>query len=87
MRKVLPFVLGIFLVIVVGAYWVLNYTGSNKDLATGSPYLITVESGMTTTDIANLLHKQKLVKTPEGVSPGGKVRGLGTRSCKPAAMK
>lgn len=76
MRKVLPFVLGIFLVIVVGVYWVLNYTGSNKDLATGSPYLITVESGMTTTDIANLLHKQKLVKTPEAFRLEAKFRGL-----------
>lgn len=79
MRKVLPFVLGIFLVIVVGAYWVLNYTGSNKDLATGSPYLITVESGMTTTDIANLLHQTKARKNTGGVSPGGKVSWFGTR--------
>ncbi|WP_455654767.1 endolytic transglycosylase MltG [Phascolarctobacterium sp.] len=76
MRKVLPFILGIFLVVVVGAYWVLNYTGSNKDLATGSPYLITVEPGMTTADIANLLHKQKLVKTPEAFRLEAKFRGL-----------
>ena len=76
MRKVLLFFLGIFLVVVVGAYWVLNYTGSNKDLATGSPYLITVESGMTTADIANLLHKQKLVKTPEAFRLEAKFRGL-----------
>lgn len=76
MRKVLPFFLGIFLVVVVGAYWVLNYTGSNKDLATGSPYLITVEPGMTTADIANLLHKQKLVKTPEAFRLEAKFRGL-----------
>lgn len=76
MRKVLPFFLGIFLVVVVGAYCVLNYTGSNKDLATGSPYLITVEPGMTTADIANLLHKQKLVKTPEAFRLEAKFRGL-----------
>lgn len=76
MRKVLPFFLGIFLVVVVGAYWVLNYTGSNKDLATGSPYLITVEPGMTTAYIANLLHKQKLVKTPEAFRLEAKFRGL-----------
>lgn len=76
MRKVLPFFLGIFLVVVVGAYWVLNYTGSNKDLATGSPYLITVEPGMTTADIANLLNKQKLVKTPEAFRLEAKFRGL-----------
>ena len=76
MRKVLPFFLGIFLVVVVGAYWVLNYTGSNKDLATGSPYLITVEPGMTTADIANLLHKQKLVKPPEAFRLEAKFRGL-----------
>lgn len=76
MRKVLPFFFGIFLVVVVGAYWVLNYTGSNKDLATGSPYLITVEPGMTTADIANLLHKQKLVKTPEAFRLEAKFRGL-----------
>ena len=80
MRKVLPFFLGIFLVVVVGAYWVLNYTGSNKDLATGSPYLITVEPGMTTADIANLLHKQKLVKTPEAFSTGSQIPWIGTRS-------
>lgn len=76
MRKALPFALSICLVLVVGVYWVLNYTGNNKDLATGSPYLITVEPGMTTTDIANLLHKQKLVKTPEAFRLEAKFRGL-----------
>ncbi len=72
----MPFILGIFLVIVVGGYWVFNYTGSNKDKATGSLYLITVEPGMTTTDIANLLHKQKLIKTPEAFRLEAKFRGL-----------
>lgn len=76
MRKVLPFVFGLFLVMLVGAYWVLNYTGNNKDLATGSPYLITVEPGMTTTDIATMLHKRKLVKTPEAFRLEAKFRGL-----------
>jgi len=86
MRKVLPFFLGIFLVVVVGAYWVLNYTGSNKDLATGSPYLITVEPGMTTADIANLLHKQKLVKTPEALD--WKPNSVDWNAiCRPGVMK
>lgn len=76
MKKVMPFILGIFLALIVGAYWILNYTGNNKDLATGSPYIITVEQGMTTTDIANLLHKKKLVKTPEAFRLEAIFRGL-----------
>lgn len=64
------------LVIFVASYWVLNYTGNNADLADGKTYVITVENGMTAADIANMLHKQKLIKRPESFRLEARFMGL-----------
>ena len=64
------------LVIFVASYWVLNYTGNNADLADGKTYVITVENGMTAADIANMLHRQKLIKRPESFRLEARFMGL-----------
>ena len=46
MRKVLPLIMSVALVVFVAAYWVLNYTGNNADLADGRVCVITVEQEM-----------------------------------------
>ena len=84
MRKLLPFILSAVLVVFVAAYWVLNYTGNNADLADGRTCVITVENGMTAADIANMLHKEKLIKRPESFRLEARFMGL---ECKLQAGK
>ena len=74
------------LVIFVASYWVLNYTGNNADLADGKTYVITVENGMTAADIANMLHRQKLIKRPESFRLEARFMGL-EANCRPEATK
>lgn len=76
MRKMLPFIMSFALVIFVAAYWVLNYTGNNAGLADGRTCVITVENGMTAADIANMLHKEKLIKRPESFRMEARFMGL-----------
>lgn len=76
MRKLLPFILSAVLVVFVAAYWVLNYTGNNADLSDGRTCVITVENGMTAADIANMLHKEKLIKRPESFRLEARFMGL-----------
>ncbi len=76
MKKILPFILAGILVILLGGYWALNYTGRNTEYAKGHRYIVTITPGMTTQDIAELLHKKHLVKTPEAFRLEAKVRGL-----------
>lgn len=76
MRKLLPFILSAVLMVFVAAYWVLNYTGNNADLADGRTCVITVENGMTAADIANMLHKEKLIKRPESFRLEARFMGL-----------
>ena len=54
----------------------LNYTGNNADLADGRTCVITVENGMTAADIANMLHKEKLIKRPESFRLEARFMGL-----------
>ena len=76
MRKMLPFIMSFALVIFMAAYWVLNYTGNNADLADGRTCVITVENGMTAADIANMLHREKLIKRPESFRLEARFMGL-----------
>lgn len=76
MRKMLPFIMSFALVIFVAGYWVFNYTGNNADLADGRTCVITVENGMTAADIANMLHKEKLIKRPESFRLEARFMGL-----------
>ncbi len=76
MRKIIPLILAGSLLILFIGYWVFNYTGNNKEFAAGQRYIVTIKPGMTTTDIAMLLHSQKLVKTPEAFRLEAKLRGL-----------
>lgn len=54
----------------------MHFTGRNTEYAQGHRYIVTITPGMTTRDIADLLHKKHLVKTPEAFRLEAKVRGL-----------
>lgn len=76
MRKILPFFMKHFAGNICSILLGLNYTGNNADLADGKTYVITVENGMTAADIANMLHRQKLIKRPESFRLEARFMGL-----------
>ena len=75
-KKFLPIIAGLVLALSVAGYWYMNYFNNNTELATGQKVQFVVKSGMTTTDIANMLHKLKLINTPESFRMAAKIRGL-----------
>ena len=75
-KRGLPLLVASLLVLLLGAYWALYFTGNNTEYAKGHRYLVTIKPGMTTADIADLLHKKHLVKTPEAFRMEARLRGL-----------
>ena len=75
-KRMVPLLLALTLMLGLGAYWLLYYTGNNTEFAKGRRYLVTIKPGMTTADIADLLHKKHLVKTPEAFRMEARLRGL-----------
>lgn len=75
-KKFVPIIAGLILAVAVGLYWYMNYSNSNASLATGQKIQFAVKPGMTTADIATMLHKLKLVNTPESFRMAAKLRGL-----------
>ena len=73
-----PLLIALVLVVGLGVFW-YSYTHSNKDYAQGQRYIVTITPGMTTKDIAELLHAKHLVKTPEAFRLEARVRGLATK--------
>ena len=66
MAKKLVCVLLVLLAAFSGAvYWYLHGFNSNANLATGALVHFTIKDGMTTRDIAALLHEEKAVRSPE----------------------
>ena len=63
----------------LGFLAVLHTRGDNKDFAVSGPHLIIVQEGMTTADIAQLLHEKKLVKDPTAFRWEARYKGLATK--------
>lgn len=63
----------------LGFLAVLHTRGDNKDFAASGPHLIIVQEGMTTADIAQLLHEKKLVKDPTAFRWEARYKGLATK--------
>lgn len=57
----------------------LHVWGNNKDFAAQGSHLIIVKEGMTTADIAVLLHEKKLVKDPAAFRLEARFKGLATK--------
>ena len=75
-RKYLPVMAGVLLLLTVVAYWLINDSNSNTKLATGQKVIISVLPGMSTVDIATMLQKDKLVNNPLSFRMEAKFRGL-----------
>ena len=63
----------------LGFLTLLHSRGNNKDFAVHGPHLIVVKEGMTTADIAQLLHEKKLVKDPTAFRWEARYKGLATK--------
>ena len=63
----------------LGFLAVLHTRGDNKDFAASGPHLIIVQEGITTADIAQLLHEKKLVKDPTAFRWEARYKGLATK--------
>ena len=73
-------VLAVLIVVpLLGFLAVLHTRGDNKDFAVSGPHLIIVQEGMTTADIAQLLHEKKLVKDPTAFRWEARYKGLATK--------
>lgn len=57
----------------------LNARGDNKDFADKGSQVILIKEGMTTADIAALLHEKKLVRDPEAFSMEARLTGLSSK--------
>lgn len=57
----------------------LSVRGNNKDYAASGSQLIIVKDGMTTVDIAELLHEKKLVRDVAAFRMEARVKGLATK--------
>jgi UPF0755 protein len=78
-KKFLPIGLALVLALSFGGYWYLDYFNTNTSLATGQKVQFTVTEGMTTSDIAKLLHDKKLIQTPESFRLAAKLKGLDSK--------
>lgn len=74
--KVLMGLSGLCIAVAVGANVYFNSLGDNKGFATNESILIIVKPGMTTSDIAELLHEKKLVANPKAFRYHAKWQGL-----------
>ena len=75
-KKFVPIVAALLLASLFGVYWYFNYFNNNAALATGQKVQFTVTQGMTTSEIATMLHKLRLINTPESFRLAAKFRGL-----------
>jgi len=62
-KKILGLAFALLLAVLAGSYWYLNY--GNSGLASGEKVRFTIKQGMTTAEIANMLHDLKLIQRPE----------------------
>jgi UPF0755 protein len=75
-KKFIPVAVALILALLFGGYWYLHYFNNNASLATGEKVHFTITKGMSTRDIANLLHEKKVINTPESFLLTAKVRRL-----------
>lgn len=83
MRKIILILVAIAVVLVGGGvggfkYWLSNQ-GENKDFAVSGNRMIRVKEGMSTNDIAQLLHEKKLVKNPKAFGYMARFDGLANK--------
>lgn len=74
-----PYAIGALLAVIIAFVVGLGLAGDNKGYAVQGNRLIKVEPGMTTADIAHLLHEKQLVKHPDVFRMEARFKGLATK--------
>lgn len=69
----------IFVLAVAGLMAWLHIMGDNKEFAKEGAQIVHVKVGMTTTDIAEMLHEKQLVKNPKAFKFEARFKGLATK--------
>lgn len=70
------FLLAVVVIPLLGFMLMLGIRGNNKDFAASGQHLIMIKEGMTTADIATLLHEKKLVKDSEAFRMEARFKNL-----------
>lgn len=68
-----------FVVVILGTSYMMKVQGDNSEFAKKGSHLIMIKEGMSTSDIAQLLHNEQLVKNPDAFRQEARFRGLGTK--------
>ena len=69
----------IFVLAVAGVLGWMHIMGDNKEFAKEGPQIVHVKVGMTTADIADMLHEKQLVKNPKAFKFEARFKGLANK--------
>ena len=79
LKKLIYIVFALACVSVASLLGWLHIMGDNKDFAKEGAQIVHVKVGMTTTDIAHMLHEKQLVKNPDAFKFEARFKGLATK--------
>lgn len=69
----------VFVAVILGTSYMMKVQGDNSEFAKKDSHLIVIKEGMSTGDIAQLLHNEQLVKNPDAFRQEVRFKGLGTK--------
>ena len=78
-KKIFCAVSAIFVLAVAGVLGWMHIMGDNKEFAKEGAQIVHVKVGMTTADIANMLHEKQLVKNPKAFKFEARFKGLANK--------
>ena len=78
-KKLFVIASAIFVLAVAGLMSWMYIMGDNKEFAKEGAQIVHVKVGMTTTDIAQMLHEKQLVKNPDAFKFEARFKGLATK--------
>ena len=78
-KKIFCAVSAIFVLAVAGVLGWLHIMGDNKEFAKEGAQIVHVKVGMTTADIADMLHEKQLVKNPKAFKFEARFKGLANK--------
>ena len=78
-RKLIYIVFALACVSVASGLFLLDRLGDNKEFAKEGAQIVHVKVGMSTTDIAQMLHEKQLVKNPDAFKFEARFKGLATK--------
>ena len=78
-KKIFVIASAIFVLAVAGVLGWMHIMGDNSDFAKKGAQIVHVKVGMTTADIADMLHEKQLIKNPKAFKFEARFKGLATK--------